>query len=75
MASTKLSMISAMMDFAYEHNVMSLDDFKKYMSPRVLRLMEILMAYKPHDNFMIVGNPIPSGNIQFGTEFIFVVTH
>ena len=63
MASTKLSMISAMMDFSYEHDVVSLDDFKKYMSPRVLRLMEILMDYKPKDNFMIVGNPIPVGKV------------
>ena len=70
MASTKLSMISAMMDFAYEHSVMNLDDFKKYMSPRVLRLMEILLTYKPNDNFMIIGNPISEGRrrvIAFST--------
>ncbi len=56
MASTKLSMVSTMMEFAYEHKVMSLDDFKTYMSPRVLRLFEILQQYKPEDNFMIIGN-------------------
>lgn len=42
MASTKLSMLSAMVDFEYEHSVTCLDDFKRYMTPRVLRLVEIL---------------------------------
>ena len=56
MASTKLSMVATMVEFAYEHKVMSLDDFKTYMSPRVLRLFEILQQYKPEDNFMIIGN-------------------
>lgn len=55
-ALTQLSVIDHVMTDVFDKQVMSMDDFLCYMSPRVQQLIDILHGYKPDDNFMIVGS-------------------
>ena len=52
---TQIRLISFIVEKKFDTEVMSLEDFHQYISPKVLRLVEILHDYKPDDNFVIVG--------------------
>ena len=55
LALTQLNMIQHFVNVLYDTYVQTIDDFLSFMSPRVLKLIEILHEYKPDDNFMIIG--------------------
>ena len=53
---TQLSVIDHIMNDVFDNDIMCLEDFHRYMSPKVRQLLEILHSYKPDDNFMIIGS-------------------
>ena len=55
LASTQLRIIHHVLEEAYDNQVMCLEDFQAYLSPRILHLVRILHKYKPDDNFVILG--------------------
>ena len=52
---TQLRFMSQVIDDIYDIQVQCLEDFWLFMSPKVLRLVEVLQEYKPDDNFVIIG--------------------
>lgn len=56
MAATLMRMVQKVIDDQFDCQVQTLEGFLLYMSPKVVRLVEILHGYKPDDNFTIIGD-------------------
>ena len=66
--STQLFLIDHVMSSVFEKEILSIECFYRYMSPRVHKLIDILHSYKPDDNFMIIsseaGLDFPSAGVD-----------
>ncbi|CAH1790780.1 unnamed protein product [Owenia fusiformis] len=69
-ALTQLRIVSALFNHNFNKFVYSLEDFKLYVSPRILHLVDILCQYKPKADFKIIGEPgvVNDDNYMDGAE-------
>lgn len=56
MAATIMRLIQKIVDDLFDSQVQTLEEFFMYMSPKVVRMIEVLHEYKPDDNFTIIGD-------------------
>lgn len=54
MSSTILRAVEKRVDISFDRNVQTLDDFFTFVSPKAVRLIDVIRDCKPDDNFVIM---------------------